>query len=433
MHEPLNAGHRALGRWVLWLVMGITVAVSLAVASRRPLQPLFELGNLVGPTTESLLRGGGLTACTEAMGTPGNPICFHAGRMPMASMVVGAGIRVLGESARRVEVAKTLLFLVPIEAAIWLVWVRGLRRWLVAGLLLVPFGMPAFLADVVNLQVEEGYSYSLLALAVAMLLFEGQSGRRDWRRGVLFALIVDGIYLAKSSMVAAVAVLVWSYLVMEKDWGRRVLVVGLVVMAPVGWALHQHHASGRYSVGTSLDGINLHKANNEEFLELYPPPGGGTLDAHDRDLNAGLQFGDEWSFNDFHARAAIVYLRAHLLATAEGDLRKLWILFFSVRKFGSGESRGGTLVAETVGLVVFRLMLWGAMIGAVWTVVRPVRAIDRRAGAIFLAFVGAVAFPYVVGFAYTRHVSVLIYPSALMCCRLLKFGQDANTIEGMRK
>ena len=157
MDEPLNAGHRIQGmRWVLWLAMGITVAVSLAVAVRRPVQPLFELGNLVGPTTESLLHGGGLTACTEAMGTPGNPICFHAGRMPIASGVVGAGIRVFGSSPRRVVVFKTLLFLLPIEGAIWLVWAREVRRWLVWGLLVAPFGTPAFLADVVNLQVEEG-------------------------------------------------------------------------------------------------------------------------------------------------------------------------------------------------------------------------------------------------------------------------------------
>jgi hypothetical protein len=31
---------------------------------------VFTLTNLVGPTTESLLRGGGLTACTDELGTP---------------------------------------------------------------------------------------------------------------------------------------------------------------------------------------------------------------------------------------------------------------------------------------------------------------------------------------------------------------------------
>ncbi len=418
-------------RWVLWLATGITVAVSLAVAVRRPMQPLFELGNLVGPTTESLLHGGGLTACTEAMGTPGNPICFHAGRMPMASVVVGAGIRIFGSSVRRVVVFKTLLFLLPIEGAIWLVWARGVRRWLVWGLLVAPFGMPAFLADVVNLQVEEGYSYSLLALAVGMLLFRESGARWAWGRAVLFAVAVDGVYLAKSSMVAAVAVLTVSYLVLEKAWGRRLLVTGLVMLAPVGWALHQHHASGRYSVGTSLDGVNLHKANHAEFLQLYPPPGGGTLDEHDKDLNAGMRFGDEWSFNDYHARAAVEYLRTHPRETFEGDLRKLWVIFVSVRKSGSGENQGGMLVAETVGMVGFRLMLWAAMLGAVWVVVQPVRDGDRGAGLIFLGLVGAVALPYVVGFAYTRHVSVLIYPAALMCCRLLT--RDAERAEGVRK
>ncbi len=38
---------------------------------------------------------------------------------------------------------------------------------------------------------------------------------------------------------------------------------------------------------------------------------------------------------------------------------------------------------------------------------------------MFLLLVGVAALPYVVGFAYTRHVSVLIYPSVLVCCRML--------------
>ena len=129
--------------------------------------------------------------------------------------------------------------------------------------------------------------------------------------------------------------------------------------------------------------------------------------------------------------AAVEYLRTHPRETFEGDLRKLWVIFVSVRKSGSGENQGGMLVAETVGMVGFRLMLWAAMLGAVWVVVRPARDGDRGAGVIFLGLVSAVALPYVVGFAYTRHVSVLIYPAALMCCRLLT--RDAERAEGVRK
>ena len=160
----------------------------------RPAQPLFELGNLVGPTTESLLHGDGLTVLHGGDGNAG-----ESDLLPCGADAGGVaswwelGIRIFGYSGeKRVEVFKTLLFLLPVEGAIWLVWRRGMprstvRRWIVCGLLLAPFGVLAFLADVVNLQVEEGYSYSLLALgALALLLFCLQEDARwPWGRAIL--------------------------------------------------------------------------------------------------------------------------------------------------------------------------------------------------------------------------------------------------------
>jgi hypothetical protein len=202
---------------------------------------------------------------------------------------------------------------------------------------------------------------------------------------------------------------------LERRMAARVLVLSLAIVAPVGWALYQHHASGRYSIGTSLDGINLHKGNNGEFLAHYPPPPGASLDDFDSDLNRGLQFGDEWSFNDFHRHAGVAYLTTHVWETLAGDGRKFWVLFFSLRKYGSSESRG---VVETAGLVVFRLLLWAALAGAVYWICER-SGLRSLSGAIFLGVVAACALPYLVGFAYTRHASVLIYPAALMCCRML--------------
>jgi hypothetical protein len=43
----------------------------------------------------------------------------------------------------------------------------------------------------------------------------------------------------------------------------------------------------------------------------------------------------------------------------------------------------------------------------------------RVASGVFLAVVAACALPFLAGFAYTRHVSILIYPAALFCCRVL--------------
>jgi hypothetical protein len=73
-------------------------------------------------------------------------------------------------------------------------------------------------------------------------------------------------------------------------------------------------------------------------------------------------------------------------------------------------------------MVVFRLMLWAAILSAIYLVFRA-RGVDRRplrvASGVFLAVVAACSLPFLVGFAYTRHVSVLIYPAALFCCCVL--------------
>jgi hypothetical protein len=415
-------------RRLLWLLLLTPVLLSLvamwALDHAKATKPLFSVTNLVGPTTQSLLAGRGITVCTEDMGTLGNPICFHAARMPATAVVVATGIRLFGDHYMRVASFKTLLFLLPLELAIYLVWRTlphsGWRRLMVLLLLLAPFGITAFLADVSNLLVDEGYSYSFLALAAAMLFFDWPWSRL--RRALLFAITLDGLYLAKSGMLVAVLVLLGGFLIMEQRAALRWLVIALVAAAPAGWALHQHHASGRYSIGTSLDGINLHKGNNAGFLQNYPPRHGDSLDFYDFELSRGLHFPDEWSFNDYHRNAALAFLRTHPRESFTGDIRKAKVLFFSFEKIGSSASHGARKVLEDGGMVVFRLMLWSAIVGATLVLFRSrnpgARPLRFAAGA-FLALVAACSLPYLAGFAYTRHVSVLIYPTALFCSRLL--------------
>ncbi len=418
---------------LLLLSVAISVAAVLAFDRQSARDSLLDLTNLVGPTAASLLAGRGLTACTVLMGTPGNPICFHGGRMPVPTLVVAAGVRLLGDHFIRVALAKTLLMLLPLElgdpAGVWPMAQSadgGWRRWVVEPLLLLPFGITAFLADVVNLQVEEGYTYSLLALAVAVVLFRdaGVESRAGWLRpggvgeAMVFGAAVAGLYLAKSAMAPAAAVLLIGYVRRVRGVGVRWLAVVLVMAAPLGWAGYQRHATGRASLGTSIDGLNLHKGNDAEFLRMYPPRPGTTLDGFDTTLNAGMHFGDEWSFNDFHKRAAVDFAEGHPWETVRGGMRKVEVIFVSIEKYGSNASHGVLRAVEMAGMVVFRVMLWTAIGVSVAGLVWGWGGL-RAEGVVFLLLVAAVALPYVAGFAYTRHVSVLIYPAALMCSRAL--------------
>ena len=72
-------------------------------------------------------------------------------------------------------------------------------------------------------------------------------------------------------------------------------------------------------------------------------------------------------------------------------------------------------------------MLWTAILSAACLLFRAATPQRRIVGAIFLALVAACVLPYLVGFAYTRHASILIYPAVLMCCRLLSRDEHGYT------
>jgi hypothetical protein len=419
----------------LLLAVVIPLAVEAVFDPGLLHQSLFDLANFVGPTTQSLLHGGGLTVCTTDLAAPDNPICFHAGRMPVATLVVAAGIRLFGNSFLYVSIFKALLLLLPIEISIFLVWKKmpasRARQFGMAALLLAPFFITLFIANIVNLQVEEDYSYSLLALALAILIFgpgaegkdetanSGASGLSQIGYVVLFALTLDALYLSKSSMAIADLVLAIAFFLQLRNVMPRIILLVMVAAAPLGWALHQHHASGRYSFGTSFDGMNLHKGNVASFLDHYPPPPLTSLDMYDAELNRGLSFRDEWSFNDYHQHAGLVYIRTHPVQTLRGDWRKFKVVFLSLRKYGSNDSHGLKLKVETAGILIFRLILWASILGSVFTLFRRDESGLRAAAIAYLAVVAACALPYIAGFAYTRHATILIYPASLMCCRLL--------------
>ena len=144
-------------------------------------------------------------------------------------------------------------------------------------------------------------------------------------------------------------------------------------------------------------------------------------------MNRGLHFNDEWSFNDYHQRAAFDYLKSHPRETLEGDWRKLNILFFSVEKYGSTASYGARRTIEDAGIVVFRLMLWAAIVCAVYLLFQGRRSDIRSlriVSDVFLAVVcGNCALPYLLeeaGFACAACERILIYMRRrCYCCRLL--------------
>jgi hypothetical protein len=354
--------------------------------------------------------------------------------MPIVPAVIALGLRLFGDRLLAVTCFKTLLLLLPLFVSIWVVCrytpLAPGRIILTGTLLLIPFLILTFLADVVGLEYEEFYSYGFLALGAALVFWNqrlAENKRNHLALGALVGTCAAAVYLSKSSMILAAVVLLIAGLQHVTNYRARVIAVVLALSAPMGWLLYQHHSGGRATLGTSIDGFNLHMGNSPHFLRDYPPQPGGSLDSTAEQLHAGKVFPDEWSMNDFHQRTAVHFIETHPTATFEGVRRKLGAAFLSVRTVGGWIHQGAMGRAETAGIVIFRILFWLACLFSLFTTATNTAGL-RRSGVLFVLLVGAISLPYIIGFAYTRHISVLIYPTALYCSFIVQRWAPLRTV-----
>ena len=59
-------------------------------------------------------------------------------------------------------------------------------------------------------------------------------------------------------------------------------------------------------------------------------------------------------------------------------MRKLGVIFVSIRKYGSSESHGLMGHVETAGPLLFRLILWVALVSAVLCLFKPQKSDSGR-------------------------------------------------------
>ena len=412
--NPLNRNPEWRMPLVVYIICTLIIACGVSLQFYKPVahRSLFTISNLVGPTAKSLLQTHDLTVVTEEMGTPGNPIAFHSARMPVASIVVSASAKLFGANNQiALGLLKAFLLLIPLWMAAGFAMRATARPWWTFALLLVPFFSLGFLADVVNTQVEEAYAYSFLALCFAIALF-GDRPLRHLSTLLLAAFALGFLFLTKSSTLPMVIVIAAGLLLTKAPLFNRAVFAALVCAFPLCWGLYQHHASGHFTLGTSVDGINLHKGNHPGFLSRYPPSPGTSLDNFDWELNRGKVFADEWSYDSFHKQAAISFILQHPGLTARADVTKARVFLFSLTKYGSSKTSGMHGILESAGILLFRIALWTAMLAGALTFSSRFKE-KRFAGALFLAVVAACAAPFIAGFAYTRHAFVLFYPSTL--------------------
>lgn len=409
---------QSLRRWLTVALVGYVLLGTAAMDrwQHRGGQSIRDLGFGYGVLI-SAVEDTGEYRVPEGVHYPG--VAFSAHRLPFIPFFLMALKDTLGDNLRWVALVKSLFFGGLLVAAVTTV-LRTTRAplWAVLLLLGVVLTMPRWALNVFEVGLEEGYNITVLALLFVLLWFDDAAGRArvGWVLTVGCLLVL--LLFLKSSMVywcLAVPVLVG---LRRRDWREAVVLLSMMAMGLYGLAAFNARNSGRFTIGSSWEGWSLSKGNCEHTHELYPPYSLDLLD-YEGKVVADRPLVDEWDHNAYFKQRAIAFIRAHPGAFLELAVRKAWIFYGEVRASGlsqRGESRYARpeYLLQIPWMVVFRVMLWAAILLALQTLWCSPWCSDAAVVALtYLVFLGLYSAFHVIGFAYERHVMPVVMPTAL--------------------
>jgi hypothetical protein len=201
------------------------------------------------------------------------------------------------------------------------------------------------------------------------------------------------------------------------------LIVGLAPL--LGWGLYCLAVTGEFRIGSSYDGENLFRGSNDAAYLIYPP---GNLDRIFRDTRIVIEgtaidlpprphppvFDNEWRRSDWYAMLALRWIEDNPLKFVEMTARKFFVMFGEIRSTPlncDGDSRYSPYYLAGIPWMIFARLIF---LRNIMVSLGPLRRhLDQR---VLVALVGLCAFysvPYLVGFAYERHVAPLVLPTVL--------------------
>ena len=202
--------------------------------------------------------------------------------------------------------------------------------------------------------------------------------------------------------------------------------IALALAAPGAWLLHNWTHSSKVTIMSSYDGENAFRGWNAHTLDLYPDC---TLDLLFRPISTcGTRtmqfpaeprragFTGEWAWNDAYADRARDWIINHPSEALKILQVKLHAVFLSIRMVPHYRVTDGandttrTAVEELLSGV---WLLLGRALEVVWLAVIGFLMCRGDAQARRVAITGLIiplgyALPYVLGFGYERHFSLLI-------------------------
>ena len=411
----------------LLLVMTALKVVAIYVYV-PPSATLLDVGFGFAPYVQSLITNGHFAACDYSA-------CDYARRMPGVPYFLFI-LSFFTDGLRTAALIKAI----ALSGLLWLSYKNVAAYFLVHSVMLrrVLFSLVAFLALSPNLvkhaamvDYEEGYVLELLAAATTSTMFLVASNFKTSSalRYAAPIIAVSIAYLFKSSMVVIWVVTSSLVVCLALTAARLKLASGLIALAlaaPSGWLLHNWTQGGKATIMSSYDGENAFRGWNVHTLDLYPDC---TLDLLFQPISiCGLRtmqfpaeprradFATEWEWNDRYAQRARDWVINHQSEALKILGVKLYTVFLSVRIVPHYRVTDGANDTIRTRVEEWLSGLWlslGRALEIVWLAVIGFLICFGDTRARRLAFTSLViplgyALPYVVGFGYERHFSLLI-------------------------
>jgi hypothetical protein len=229
--------------------------------------------------------------------------------------------------------------------------------------------------------------------------------------------------------------------------GGKVACLAVVASLATAWAAHNLESSGVFSLSSSWNGENLYRGYNSESLAIYPQISLDRIfDSSRAVLDDGSVvplgshrssrcFSDEWAWSSTYSQMSRQWVFEHPYAAATFFAKKVWVALVEVRhtpKYGtaiekSEEGSAATRAAMVGWMVAARIAFFFLLGRILW----DLRAGRNRPYAWALALVIAACAPYMIAFAYQRHMipvlelaggllAILYFSQPRVCAVLLK-------------
>jgi hypothetical protein len=402
---------------------------------------IFETGFGFGGYVRELFTDGSFRSCVAAPFARCDPSqCVYATRMPLLPLLYTALAKVVGTKSVSVAIAKCALTAALLTGFL-LSLARDVRFSVLAVVLVYALYLgPQVLKHGAALEYEEGLLVDLeacLAIAAAYLIKPDLSAEPARRTRMALAAVLLGVVLYFAKTTALLTLLVVMALVLSDRrlrWRFKTLATLCVAIPCVAWAAHNYSSSGALHLSSSWNGENLYRGSSSEGLALYPQvlldrlfdsthatlADGRVIQLHN--LEGQRCFADEWAWSSYYSGEARSWLQQHPVDALRFAGHKVWVALFELRHTPYRTDAEGP---DTEYSPAIDAVMWGWMgfarlvfLGLLVCIARDLWHGDVRQSLWTVALVGAGWAPYLVVFAYQRHVVPLLVMAGFLLLSL---------------